>query len=207
MLNVDEIITLHESLVAAWHDEPPKVDSLSGDYEELLAVVRQQHAYNFLLWHEEDKARKPDASDKEIAQVKRSIDRLNQLRNDWIERIDDHLHSHLEEHGVRQKKMAIKCTETPGAAIDRLSIMSLRLYHLQEELGRRDVDQAHKAKVRDRFDMCLQQQAHLCEALELLWKGIESGSIQHRTLRQLKMYNDPTLNPEIYRHNRGQRAA
>lgn len=207
MLNVDEIITLHESMVVSWHDEPPQIDTLSGDYEEFLAVVCQQHAYNFMLWHEEDKARIPDASDQQIAQVKRSIDRLNQLRNDWIERIDDELQAHLEEQGVRLKKMAIKCTETPGSAIDRLSIMSLRLYHLQEELGRRDVDQAHKAKVRDRFDVCLQQQAHLCEALELLWKGVEAGSIQHRVTRQLKMYNDPSLNPEVYRRNADRQVA
>lgn len=207
MLNVDEIVNLHESMVVAWHQQSPDPSKCREVPDDFLDIVRIQHAYNFLLWHEEDKARKPDASDREIAQVKRAIDRLNQLRNDWIEKLDDRLQAHLEEQGVRVKKMAIKCTETPGSAIDRLSIMALRLYHLQEELTRRDVDQGHKAKVRDRFDLCLQQQAHLAEALELLWKGIETGSIQHRAVRQLKMYNDPTLNPEIYKSGQDQRAA
>jgi hypothetical protein len=207
MLIVDDVLNLHEEMVSHWHKAPIDQTSITGGREGILATICQQHAYNFQLWHEEDKARTPNASDKEIANVKRTIDGLNQKRNDWIEQIDVALQEFLDTSGVRLKKVAIKCTETPGAAIDRLSVLSLRLYHLQEELCRPDVDKAHKEKVRDRFDVCLQQQANLAEALELLWKGISAGSIAHRVFRQLKMYNDPTLNPAIYSQNKTKRAA
>jgi hypothetical protein len=95
-------------------------------HDGYLGVVCQQHQFNFLLWHEEDIARSPDVPDKRIAAVKRAIDRYNQQRNDWIERIDETLIQVLAGEGVVPRADASLNTETPGSAIDRLSIMSLR---------------------------------------------------------------------------------
>ena len=89
-------------------------------------------------------------------------------------------------------------TETPGSAIDRLSIMALRIYHLREQLERTDVDQQHQEKVENKLAVCLMQQADLSQSLQELLNDIFAGKKRHRTYRQNKMYNDPTLNPYLY---------
>ncbi|MEM1304668.1 MAG: DUF4254 domain-containing protein, partial [Planctomycetota bacterium] len=143
---VRQIVSLHADTVGRWHEAPftgPDGARLDNSYTGLLAVICQQHQYNFLLWHEEDIARRPDAGDDQIAGVKRSIDNLNQQRNDWIERVDETLIQMLTTGGVAADAAARLNTETPGSACDRLSIMSLRIFHLQEEMAREDVDSAH----------------------------------------------------------------
>jgi hypothetical protein len=89
-------------------------------------------------------------------------------------------------------------TETPGSAIDRLSIMSLRIYHLKEQLDRADIDQAHIDKVSHRLAVCGLQFADLSNSLAELLADIYAGSKRHKTYRQMKMYNDPSLNPYLY---------
>src|SRR5215207_1777028 len=135
---VKAVNKLHRETVVRWHQQDP-----DNAYTELLGAICQQHQYNFLLWHEEDIARSPDVSDARIAMVKRAIDGYNQQRNDWIERIDEALVEVLAEQGVRPEAGARLNTETPGSAMDRLSIMSLRIFHLEEQLDRTDVDQVH----------------------------------------------------------------
>src|SRR4051812_41690368 len=136
---VRQITQLQLTTVARWHESAP-----DNPYDGLLAVVCQQHQYNFLLWHEEDIARSPDVSDRRIAAVKRSIDRFNQQRNDGIERIDEALIDLLAAAGVHARTSARINTETPGSAVDRLSIMSLRVYHFEEQLTRDGADEAHR---------------------------------------------------------------
>ncbi len=106
--------------------------AIENQYEGFLGLVCQQHQFNYQLWHQEDIARSPTVSDSEIANVKRAIDRLNQLRNDWIERLDDALTRHLEEQSIVASPDAPQNSETPGSIIDRLSILALRIYHLEE---------------------------------------------------------------------------
>src|SRR6478609_2310024 len=137
---VRQITELQHKTVARWHE-------LAADnpYDGLLGIVCQQHQFNFLLWHEEDVARSPDVSDSRIAAVKRSIDRYNQQRNDWIEKIDEGLIQLLAAEGILARSGARLNTETPGSATDRLSVMSLRIYHLHEQLNRNDVDDHHRS--------------------------------------------------------------
>ena len=201
MIDVREIAQLHRATVERWHD-----DEISNPYSGLLAVVCNQHAFNFRLWHQEDIARCPDSDDSTIAQVKRNIDKLNQQRNDWIERIDDFLTQMLAERNVQLRDKAPINTETPGCAIDRLSILSLRIYHLEEQLSRSDVSEAHLGSVRDKISICELQRDELVEAVQQLLSDIGAGRKRHRTYRQLKMYNDAALNPYLYRRA-GKRAA
>jgi len=143
---VSSVNQLHQQTVSRWHHCDP-----DNTYQGLLNTVCQQHQFNFLLWHEEDIARSVEVSDQQIASVKRAIDGYNQNRNDWIERIDEALIKTFAEAAVEPDDAARINTETPGSAIDRLSIMSLRVYHLDEQLHRTDVGQQHLDKVRERL--------------------------------------------------------
>lgn len=190
---VTELTQLQIDTVALWHQE-----EISNPCEGFKALVCQQHEFNYRLWHEEDIARSPTVDDEQIANVKRAIDKLNQSRNDWIEKLDDYITEAIAAAGVTPDSDAPINTETPGSAIDRLSIMSLRLYHYNEQLERDDADGAHQQKVRDRIALCQQQHADLSQSLQDLINDIFAGRKTHKTYRQMKMYNDPSLNPAIY---------
>ena len=194
MINVTEIIKLQQDTVAQWHQSP-----IENTQSGLLQTVCTQHSFNYQLWHEEDIARSPDVSDQEIARVKRSIDGFNQQRNDWIEKIDDQIAEMLVASGVSPDEEAALNTETPGSAIDRLSIMALRLYHLREQLERADVEQEHRDSVQQKINVCRLQQTELAKSLQQLIGDLFAGRKRHLTYRQFKMYNDPALNPYLYK--------
>ena len=196
--DVEELTRLQCDCVERWHQEP-----IDQPYEGFLALVCRQHEFNYRLWHEEDIARSPAASDQQIAEVKRAIDRLNQQRNDMIERVDDALSAMLADAGVLPADDAPINTETPGSAIDRLSIMALRLYHYREQRDRDDADEQHRAKVAERIALCEVQHRDLSRSLQQLLEDLFAGRKQHRTYRQMKMYNDPSLNPAIYQSQQG----
>ena len=192
-IDVPQLTKLLRETVARWHEQ-----EIDNPFEGLQATVCQQHTFNYQLWHEEDIARSPDVSDTEIARVKRSIDRLNQQRNDWIEKIDDKITELLKCGDVTTATDAPLNTETPGSTLDRLSILALRVYHLREQLQRKDADEAHFESVEQKLAVCLMQREDLEMSLQQLLNDIFSGKKRHRTYRQFKMYNDPTLNPYLY---------
>jgi hypothetical protein len=191
---VAQMVALQRDAVVRWHAGP-----LDNPDEGLLAAVCQQHQFNFLLWHEEDIARSPDVGDRRIAEVKRAIDRYNQQRNDCIERIDEHLIEIVADAHVSPAAVAKVNTETPGAAIDRLSILALRIYHLEEQAVRSDSDPHHREQVAERLDRCRAQHGDLTQSLAELLDDIFHGRKQLKVYRQMKMYNDPTMNPYLYR--------
>lgn len=194
--------------------EPPADVSAAvgpGDPEdrEWLTLILDNLDFNFRLWHEEDLARDQAASDAIIAGVKRRIDRLNQQRNDAIERIDAALEQRLRRQGVRPASYAMLNTETPGAAIDRLAILALRRYHFAEQAEqaeraeRTGLDAAGRAKVAESLRLCQLQHDRLVLALDQLLSDIFAGRRRHDVFHQLKMYNDPQLNPVLYRNGAG----
>ncbi len=193
VIDVAEILDMHESAIDRWHQHG--IDNPSSGFAQIAC---HQCSLNYQLWHEEDIARSPHASDAELAQVKRTIDKLNQQRNDHIELMDDWIAATLEREGVVAHADAQLNTETPGSVIDRLAILALRIYHLDEQLERGDVDSTHRRSVTEKRAVCLEQRADLATSLGQLMHQISEGLRRHKTYRQFKMYNDPALNPYLY---------
>jgi hypothetical protein len=194
MIRLDEVTGLQRDCTHHWHEQP-----VDQPHDGLLGLVCQPQAFNLLLSHEEDKARSREAGDREIAAVKRAIDKLNQQRNDWIERIDDAIGEELASRCVLPAEGAPRNTETLGSTIDRLSILSLRIYHLVEQCERADASAEHRQSVEGKLAIALAQLDDLSLAAQQLADDLLAGRKRHRTYRQLKMYNDPALNPYLYR--------
>jgi hypothetical protein len=196
------IVQLQDGRTRAWHQKPP---ASVGD-RSLEDLVEAQHAANFRLWHAEDEARRPSADDASIAAVKREIDRVNQLRNDTTERIDASLLASLREGFLQdpsRMQRGEQHSETPGMMIDRLSILSLKLFHTQEELDRVDAPAGHHERNAERFATLQEQRDDLARCLDRLWAQVCADERYFRQYRQLKMYNDPELNPVLYDGQRG----
>jgi hypothetical protein len=161
-------------------------------------LVARQHRANFDLWHIEDLARAPGASDAELAGVKRRVDQTNQRRNDLAEELDRALLGWLETQSLPDPAASLH-SESPGLIVDRLSIMALKIYHTQEEAGRDDAPAGHAERNRERLAILEQQRTDLADCLDALWAETLAGTRRFKLYRQLKMYNDPSLNPAIYR--------
>ena len=191
MLNANEIVELQDRATVSWHDAKKPLPEGCGTF---LATVLEQHRANFDLWHREDAARDPMAADQVIAGVKRKIDRLNQRRNDLMERLDRAL---LEEAGEQPGEAPLH-SETPGMMIDRLSILALKVFHTDEQTHRKDVDEKHREWNRERLTILREQRQDLADCLDALWAEVRNGKRRFKLYRQLKMYNDPALNPVLY---------
>lgn len=197
LLDAQAIKALHDASTDAWHRQP----SQTAEITDLAGAVRAQHQANFELWHLEDEARSPHVTDHEIAETKRSIDRINQRRNDIMERCDTLLLEALEPHRLPAPQAPLH-SETPGMILDRLSILALKIFHTREELQRPDALPEHIRKNRERLQLLEEQRSDLAACLDDLWAQILNGERSFKLYRQLKMYNDPSLNPAVYKKNR-----
>jgi hypothetical protein len=165
-----QITLLQRSMAELWHAQ-----EIANPHRDLLYLVCEEHKFNFLLWHEEDRARSPKAGDTEIARVKRAIDRYNQQRNDAIERIDDFILRTLADRSVAQPAATRFNSETPGAVIDRLSILALRIYHMREQTERADATADHIARTHERLSILNLQHEDLSTALDELLADLAAG--------------------------------
>ncbi len=201
MLTALEITRLHDQATLRWHHDPP-AHAASADptaAAELADLALAHHRANFDLWHQEDKVRGPGASDAAIARLKRSIDALNQTRNDLVEAID---RAFLAAAGVQDPAAPLH-SESPGLILDRLSVLALKLYHTAEEAHRPTASEAHRQRNLARLDLLREQRADLAACLDTLWQDVLAGRRRFKLYRQLKMYNDPDLNPAVYAHKPG----
>ena len=192
MLDAILITRMQDEMTLALHEAGDELQ-IETNADGLMAIALAQHRANFDLWHEEDKARDPAASAAEIARVKRAIDKLNQRRNDLVERMDVWLLGRLE-----QNEAAPLHSETPGLMIDRLSILALKMYHTREEAHRTTAGEAHRLRNLDRLALLEEQRGDLAGCLDALWAEVLGGARRFKLYRQMKMYNDPELNPAMY---------
>jgi hypothetical protein len=187
-LNAAAVTRFHSALLEHLKhgSEAPAIPS--GD---LWQAIEDNHRCNIALWDEEDQARRRDVPDSAIANSKRLIDGHNQRRNDAIERIDEQILTALPNlpESVRLH------SETVGALTDRLSILSLKIFHMDWQTRRADADAAHHTMSRERLSRLQEQRADLGWSLDALVRGCLAGTLRFKVYRQFKMYNDPKFNP------------
>ena len=195
-----------------WDDVDHPIDNpyAPGTIDHLLY---HKNWIDTVQWHLEDIIRDPAIDPAEALLIKRRIDKSNQDRTDMVEYVDSYLLDKYKD--VTPVEGARLNTETPAWAIDRLSILALKIYHMAREAERTDVDDAHRAACRKKLDVLLAQQVDLSQAIEELIEDIEqnvdlptaigqllddieAGKKYMKVYRQMKMYNDPALNPVLY---------
>ena len=174
-------------------DHPIENPYEPGSLEHLLY---HKNWIDTVQWHLEDSIRDPQIDPVAALAIKRRIDKSNQDRTDMVEYIDSYLLDKYRD--VEPRPDARLNTETPAWAIDRLSILALKIYHMAREAERTDVGEAHRAACRKKLDVLLAQQVDLSGAIEELIGDIEAGRKYMKTYKQMKMYNDPALNPVLY---------
>ena len=200
-------LELQHALTASWHgpdaapETGPETDpETGGDLRDLHACIAAQHACNFQLWHVEDTARRRDVGPEVIAACKRRIDALNQERNDGMEKVDACLLRELAPllPALKAGTTPRHNTESLGMAVDRMSILSLKIWHMEEQIARADVDEEHRQNCADKAAVLRTQRLDLEQSILDLMDEFAAGSKQPRLYFQFKMYNDPALNPELY---------
>lgn len=147
-------------------------------------------------WHFEDIIRDPEIDPAEALLLKRRIDKSNQDRTDLVETIDSYFYT--KYHNVQALPGATINTESPAWAIDRLSILALKIYHMRQQAERPEASAEHRAACQKKLDVLLEQQKDLSTAIDQLLSDIESGRKWMKVYKQMKMYNDPSTNPVLY---------
>ena len=165
--------------------------------EDFKFLLYQKNWIDTVQWHLEDIIRDPEIHPKEALKIKRIIDASNQKRTDLVEFIDGHF---LQKYkNVKVFDTATINTETIAWAIDRLSILALKIFHMREEANRESAEEKHKLNCQSKLDVLMDQKKDLCEAIDQLIQDIEEGKKYIKVYKQMKMYNDEDLNPVLYK--------
>ncbi len=196
-MNTQEFNSIFENTIAEYHkydsvDQPFKSDFNKDTLEYLL---HKKNWIDTVQWHLEDIIREPSIEPVKALEIKRRIDKSNQDRTDLVELLDDYFFKQFE--GIKIKDDAFIATETPAWAVDRLSILNLKIYHMKEEAEREDASIEHRDKCSFRLNVLLQQREDLSTAIDQLFGMLNEGKAIIKTYKQMKMYNDPNLNPVL----------
>jgi len=189
-LPIKTLLSLQQNSIIRW-----KETGIVLCQTEFLALVEENHAFNYQLWHAEDRARREDMGFEFVYQAKREIDHCNQQRNNRMEAMDEWLYTRLTPAVGNDCPVH---SETPGMMIDRLSIMALKAYHMELQVKREEVDEAHRQNCQLKLKTILAQQQQLFNCLTALIDEIIAKTRTFKVYHQFKMYNDPKLNPELY---------
>ena len=174
-------------------DQPMQNPFKAQTIEHLLY---QKNWIDTVQWHLEDIIREPSISPEKALKIKRRIDSSNQDRTDTVEFIDSYFLEKFDNVDIKDD--ATINTESPAWAIDRLSILALKIYHMQEEVKRESASEEHKQSCQTKLDVLNQQQIDLSTAIDQLLEDMQAGNKFMKVYKQMKMYNDPNLNPVLY---------
>jgi len=174
-------------------DAPARNPFSEGSFEYLLYL---KNWIDTVQWHLEDIIRLPDIDPKEALQLKRRIDKSNQERTDTVEKMDDYFMEQFKD--VVYKPTAKINSETPAWLLDRMSILMLKIYHMKEQTERTDASADHVERCRAKLNILLEQKMDMHLAFDQLIEDIRNGDRKMKVYRQMKMYNDASLNPMLY---------
>lgn len=187
---IQDLADLHRDAIAQWTDSGVQIK-----HTDLLQLIEENHAFNFQLWHSEDRARRDDKGHSFVYHAKRDIDHFNQQRNNRMEAIDAWLADVITLSSAQDCPVH---SETPGMIIDRLSILSLKSYYMAVQTTRQDTDDAHRQMCGQKLNTLRAQHSQLLHCLQQLLQELVAQSRTFRRYHQFKMYNDPKLNPQLY---------
>lgn len=200
MLNANQCYDAFQRSIDDYHltdnvDAPVKNPYQTGSFEHLLYA---KNWIDTVQWHLEDIIRLPEINPVEALQIKRRIDKSNQDRTDMVEKMDDYFLDQFKD--VTPKSSAKINSETPAWLLDRMSILLLKIYHMKEQTERKDASAEHIAKCKAKLDVLLEQRSDMQLAFDQLMDDIRSGDRKMKVYRQMKMYNDASLNPMLYQN-------
>ncbi|MCX6215579.1 DUF4254 domain-containing protein [Spirosoma sp.] len=164
--------------------------------EDVAFLLYQKNWIDTVQWHLEDIIRSPSIHPDELVVVKRRIDQSNQDRTDTVEQIDSWFFGQFQV--ITPKPGARLNSETPAWLLDRMSILQLKIYHFREQVDRPSVSDEHRQKASQKLAVLLEQENDLAQCFDELLEDIRNGDRYMKVYRQMKMYNDPTLNPVLY---------
>lgn len=198
-MKAGEMNTIFDRAIADYHRTDSVDQQINNPFPAgtLSALLYQKNWIDTVQWHLEDIIRRPDLAADTFIATKRRIDTSNQARTDLVERIDDEF---LQAFGSASPPASAPVnTETPAWAVDRLSILALKIYHMREEANRADASPEHRARCQAKLSVLEEQRGDLSQSLDELLADIEAGRKRMKVYRQMKMYNDNALNPQLYR--------
>lgn len=163
---------------------------------DIAFLLYQKNWIDTVQWHLEDIIRSPTIRPDELVAIKRRIDQSNQDRTDTVEQIDAWFSAQFQ--GITPKPAARMNSETPAWLLDRMSILQLKLYHFREQVDRPSVSDEHRQKAVQKLAVLVEQESDLARCFDELLEDIRNGDRYMKVYRQMKMYNDPTLNPVLY---------
>ncbi|MCQ2067073.1 MAG: DUF4254 domain-containing protein [Bacteroidaceae bacterium] len=201
----EQSLAIFEKVIGDYHkyddvDTPVSNPYANGTIENCLYL---KNWIDTVQWHLEDIIRDPEIDPAEALKIKRRIDRSNQERTDLVEMIDSWFLEKFKD--VRMLPDATINTESPAWAVDRLSILALKIYHMRIEAERTDSTDGQRRKCADKLAVLLEQRSDLSCAIDQLLGDMEAGRKYMKVYRQMKMYNDPSLNPVLYAQNGGKK--
>ena len=188
---------IFEESIEKYHLKDEVSQAFTNPYpkSEISHLLYRKNWIDTVQWHYEDIIRDPNIEPVAALRLKRQIDASNQDRTDLVEFIDSYF---LDKYqGIEKNKDATINTESPAWAIDRLSILALKIYHMEEEATRTDASEEHRQKCQNKLNVLLEQKKDLCAAIDQLLEDIESGKKYMKVYQQMKMYNDNELNPVL----------
>ena len=198
MLSAQECYSVFQRSIEDYHKKDHVDTPIANPYQAgtFEALLYNKNWIDTVQWHFEDIIRLPDIDPVEGIKLKRRIDKSNQDRTDFVEKVDDVF---LETFGKVQPKPGARInSETPAWLLDRMSILLLKIYHMKEQTTRTDASADHIAKCKAKLDVLLEQKTDMQMAFDELVEDIGNGNRRFKVYRQMKMYNDETLNPVLY---------
>jgi hypothetical protein len=180
--------------------DTPENNPYDRQYKPVEFLLYKKNWIDTVQWHLEDVIRNPQIDPAEALSIKRIIDSSNQKRNDTVEKIDEWLIEKLKNEDIPKKENSRLNSESPAWIIDRISIVCLKIYHMEKEIDREDASDAHRSMCMSKLFILKEQLEDLSLCFTELLDDILEGTKYMKVYRQMKMYNDPSMNPVLYKN-------